>query len=854
MKATDSDTMSDLTNCDREPIHILGRIQSFGYLLSVSNDWIVNHASANWLDLTDKPVEDMIGTRAELWFGPGMAQELRTRLQLLTGPDAVERLFRLDIFGNGTLFDAAVHRSGSSIVIELERSGSVDDRDTLGQVRSMIDRMRNSPSIEHLCDIAARQVRALTGFDRVMVYRFGADGSGSVISESLVGATDSFQGLHFPASDIPAQARAMYIRNMLRIISDVGDPTVAVVPATNPDGQPLDLSMSTLRAVSPIHIEYLRNMGVKASMSISIMRRDTFWGLIVCHHSEPVVLSYSTRTAAELFGEMFGFLLDRAETDATQALQREASRLHDQIMARLAGGGTLLANFDDFGDAIAQVIPCDGVAGWIDGEFVSRGSTPTRAEFGPLLRFLNTTGAGRIWATDHLAKVYPAATQLLPRVAGLLALPVSRIPRDYIVLCRKEFLHSVTWAGNPDKAVEPGPNGLRLTPRKSFEGWQQDICGQSAPWTADESKSAETLRITLIEVVLRLTDSAIREREASSQRQDLLIAELNHRVRNILNLIRSLISQSQADAGTIEDFAGIVGSRIFALVRAHDQITQTNWEPASLHELIRTEGAAYLNDRVDRLELRGTDAMIQPAAFSTLALVIHELMTNSCKYGALSNADGRVTLTSERRDDKALILNWSESGGPPVVAPTRRGFGSTIIERTIPHELGGEVKVEFAVAGMQARFVLPAAQIAYFTDSAPIETPASASPAAPADDRQLLSGEVLIVEDNMLIALEAEDLLQSLGASECHLVGTVSKALGVINEHKIGFALLDVNLGHETSEEIAAALQDQGIPFVFATGYGELSPVVASFADAEIIAKPFTKGDLVAAIKRRQAR
>ena len=840
----------DLTNCDREPIHILGRIQSFGYLLSVSSDWIVNHASLNWQELIGRPIEDMIGTRADLWLGPEATGALRARLQLLGAVDAVERVFHYDLLGSGVLYDVALHRSGSSIVIEVEPSAHIEERGALNVVRGMIDRLRPSETVEQLCENAARQVRALTGFDRVMIYRFGPDSAGQVIAESLAGTTDSFDGLHFPASDIPAQARALYMRNMLRIISDVNDPTVPIHPAVNPDGQPLDLSMSTLRAVSPIHVEYLRNMGVQGSMSISVLRRDAFWGLIACHHHAPLHLPYSVRTAAELFGEMFSFLLDRVETDATMKLQSDASRLHDQLMARLAGGGTILANFDDFADSITALIPCDGVAGWLDGEWVSRGATPTRAEFMPLVRFLNTTGASRVWATDHLIAAYPAGAEFLDRCAGLLALPVSRMPRDYIVLFRREVAQSVTWAGNPEKAVEFGPNGSRLTPRKSFEAWQQEVSGKSLPWSADHRKSAETLRITLIEVVLRLTDSVIREREQAAQRQDLLIAELNHRVRNILNLIRSLISQSQADAGTIEDFAEIVGSRVFALARAHDLITRTNWAPASINELIQTEGAAYVNDKLGRLDLRGTDAMVQPGAFSTMALVIHELMTNSCKYGALSVTSGQVTVTSQRQADKSLVLTWSESGGPRVAIPTRRGFGSTIIERTIPHEFGGEAELDYAPGGLQARFMLPAAQIAYFTDSSTEPVPPAAPPVFERPRDKPLSGQVLIVEDNMLIALEAEDLLESLGAAESHMAGTVAQALEIIGLNDITFALLDVNLGRETSEEVARVLQDLGTPFVFATGYGEMSPVSQTFPGAAVITKPFTKGDLVGALAK----
>lgn len=247
----------------------------------------------------------------------------------------------------------------------------------MSYVRPMIDRLRQSSSIEQLCASAARHLRGLTGFDRVMVYRFEGDGAGEVVAESLNGMVDSFKGLHFPASDIPAQARRLYTRNLLRIISDVDDPTVPIYPATDPNGDPLDLSMSGLRAVSPIHVEYLRNMGVKASMSVSIMRRGKLWGLMACHHYSPLTLSYSVRTASELFGEFFAYLLEQKETDFALEQRSASMRLHDEMMARVASGGSLLEAFEDFSESIGRVIPFDGVIGWVDGRFMSHGTTPS---------------------------------------------------------------------------------------------------------------------------------------------------------------------------------------------------------------------------------------------------------------------------------------------------------------------------------------------------------------------------------------------------------------------------------------------------------------------------------------------
>ncbi|MBT0669449.1 GAF domain-containing protein [Novosphingobium profundi] len=844
----------DLTTCDLEPIHIIGRIQSFGWLLSFSSDWIINHASVNCENLFGQPARDLIGLNATQFLSPSAMHDIRSRLQILGTAQSVERIFEVDLLADGRLFDLAVHTSGRSFVVEIEEHESGRRRDFVSYVRPMIERMRQSETTERLCASAARHLRGLTGFDRVMVYRFSDDGAGEVIAESLNGLVDSFKGLHFPASDIPKQARRLYTRNLLRIISDVDDPTIPVIPATGPTGDPLDLSMSGLRAVSPIHIEYLRNMGVKASMSVSIMRRGKLWGLMACHHYSPLRLSYSVRTASELFGEFFAYLLDQKESDAAFERRDDSMRLHDEIMSRVAGGGSLLDAFGDFSESIGRVIEFDGAIGWVDGEFMAHGLTPTRAQFSQLARFLNTAGASTVWATDSIGTIFEPSREWEDKAVGVMALPVSRSPRDYIVLFRKEQLREVKWAGNPEKSVELGPNGARLTPRKSFEIWKEERRGYSRPWTDEETTAAESLRITLLEVVLRMSDAAHAQREQASQQQDMLIAELNHRVRNILNLIRGLVSQSKDGANTIDEFAEIVGSRIHALARAHDQVTEKDWRPSSLYDLIRTETAAYASDSLDRVVLEGPDALIAPSAFTTLALVIHELMTNSCKYGALSDTGGQVNVTLGRSEDGGLEIDWREEGGPPVVAPTRRGFGSTIIERTIPHELGGSASVIFPRDGLQAFFLIPQEHIATFeTPGADPRQGVIEVPEGTDMSERLPEGVALIVEDNVIIAMEAEDYLRACGFTDCRVAGSVPSALDVVDSCEIAFAMLDINLGKETSAPIAEALRERGIPFIFASGYGERTLPEGNFTGVPVVTKPYGERDVRSAIARATA-
>ncbi|MEP3435714.1 MAG: HWE histidine kinase domain-containing protein [Hoeflea sp.] len=838
----------DLSNCDREPIHVLGKVQSFGALISVSSDWFVNHASSNidqFIDGVD--AEDLVGRPLSDILDADAIHDIRSKLQQLGSPDAVQRLFECRLTKSPDLFDLALHISGRSVVIEIERHEARSKTDQTSYVRPMVDRIAKASSVEQLCKVAARQVRALTGFDRVMVYQFQPDGSGRVIAEALTTGMDSFKGLHYPASDIPSQARQLYKRSLLRIISDVGDEGWEIHPAISPSGEPLDLSLSSTRAVSPIHLEYLRNMGVAASMSISILKRGELWGLFACHHNSPRTLPYDTRTAAELFGQMFSFMLDQMEGDVERAERARGQALHDRLMTQLADGAKIEENFDVIAAAIQEAIPFDGAVGWIRGKFFSQGSTPSADEFDGLARFLNTTAPGTIFNTDNLAKVYQPATEFADRAAGLLALPVSRSPRDYIVLFRSEIAKNVSWAGNPEKPMSLGPNGARLTPRKSFETWREVVRNQSARWTSTEVYAAEALRVTLLEVVLRMSDASLREQSQAHDRQEILISELNHRVRNILNLIRGLVNQSKSEARSVSEFTEVVGGRIHALARAHDQITRKNWNPASAHELIALEVEAYLDGNADRVRIEGVDVLLEPGAFTTFALVAHEMITNSAKYGALSNQHGSLEITTTHEADGHFHIRWIETGGPPITSPpSRRGFGSTIIEKSIPFELKGTALLRFEPTGLKADFTIPAAYVAAI--KLPNRPDSATSPIRGGVSIPQLDCNVLIVEDNMIIGLDAEEFVRELGARSVHVVSDVSDAMAIVKSTELGFALLDVNLGSETSESVAVALQARSVAFAFATGYGDQTSLLERFPNALVVQKPYSKADIVQAL------
>jgi light-regulated signal transduction histidine kinase (bacteriophytochrome)/CheY-like chemotaxis protein len=845
----DADFHVDLTNCDQEPIHILGAIQRFGFLIAVSQEWMVRRVSANSAEFIGKTPEELVGRSLIELFSPEAVHAIRNRMALLRGEDAVERMFGLQLLADRPPFDIAVHVSERLIVIEAEPSPGDQEGDATGTIRAMMARLNQAESIETFYREGARQVRALTGFDRVMVYRFDESGSGEVVAEAARSGIGSFLGLHYPASDIPAQARALYIRNIFRVIADVGETPVPIVPALDDRGHALDLSLSVLRSVSPIHIEYLTNMGVGASLSISIVVEGKLWGLFACHHYSPRLPPLERRSVCELFGQMFALKLESRERLATSEYLRNARDVADRLLSSVASDSSLLEDANLLADTISRAIKSDGVAVCIEGNIATTGLTPPVEDIRKLLRRINARGSVDLMRVDRISEIEPEAEHYSEIAAGMLVIPISRVPRDHIILFRQEIVRTVRWAGDPKKPVAYGPNGPRLTPRKSFEAWSELVRGSSLPFSSAEMRVAETLRATMIEVVLRLSHEAHAERQLANERQQLLIAELNHRVRNILSLIRGVIRQSDSSGSTV-DFVREVDNRIQALARAHNQVTASDLGSASLRMLIETESAAYLGDQAKRVNLIGPEIGLSPHGFSVLALVFHELITNSAKYGALSDS-GRVAVDWRLDDDGDLAIGWRETGGPAVTAPTRQGFGTTIITRSIPFDLGGKADIQYALTGLTADFCVPAKHVQPIQIATPESADRKQDIIDPPPLQRPLAGKcVLLVEDSLIVAMDAEDILHLLGAARVVAAATIRAAREEMGREQFDIAILDINLGDQTSLPLAEELTTAGLPLLFATGYGEQTRLPTALEHIPVVQKPYQLSAIAEAIER----
>jgi light-regulated signal transduction histidine kinase (bacteriophytochrome) len=840
----------DLTICDREPITRLERIQSFGFLLALAKDWTIIRASENLENFLGVSAERAIGMPLDDLMDPYALHEIRNRMIILHLTRGIERMYGITLTKEKTAFDVAVHMVGNQCVLEAEPTGTEDGPDAATMIRAMIARLGALDTLERFHREAARQIRGMTGFDRVMIYQFEPSGNGKVIAEALSSGTEGFLGLHFPASDIPVQARALYLKNPFRIIADTQAPTMTLVPVARNPGDLLDLSLAITRAVSPVHIEYLRNMGVQASLSISIIVDGMLWGLIACHHRSARLPSFVVRTAAELFGQMYSMKLEGRLRQQAEAEQTRARELTDIMIEAINHDQELLTRADWMQQILGEMIECDGIAIYIRGNLSLNALTPTRQDIAAIAQRLNLGLPDRIYETDDLASLLSQGIGARGKAAGMLAIPLSRTPRDYVLLFRRERLDEIKWAGAPLNVGSSNLDGVRISPRKSFAAFSESVRGRSRPFTQYEIRKAEIIRVSLLDYMFRSSSGKDDAEKSAVARQEITIAELNHRVRNVLSLIRGLISQTRGEAGDVESYVKSLDQRVQALARAHNQLTRHTWGPAPLAAIFADEIAAYVPTQAERFTVTGPQVFLQPQAFSTLALVIHELVTNSAKYGSLSDS-GRVQVTVRHELGNGLFLTWREHDGPRVRAPLRGGFGSVLIERTIPFDLQGAATVRYPLEGFEADFFIPEIHLA--ADAPLLRVAATRSPVSRDPDKQPLAGmQVLLLEDNLLVALEAEDLLLKLGARSVRMASNLVTAAELLLEEALDFAVLDINLGVETTLSFAERIRDAKIPFIFASGYGEETRLDYPHQSALVVSKPYDLEALLMAITKAQ--
>jgi light-regulated signal transduction histidine kinase (bacteriophytochrome) len=504
----------DLTTCDREPIHIPGAIQPHGVLLALDERMRVAAASTNTDRHLGVPADALVGRPLDEAVGATTAEAV---LALVDRAEPGEPARVVLDTGRGDLdqrlADVLTHQSGEHLVVEIEPvSTSGTQHVSYRSTRSAVTRLTAAASVEDLTQRLAAEIRSLTGFDRVMVYRFDEQWNGEVVAEEKLDRLNSFKGLHYPASDIPAQARRLYTSNWTRLIADIGYRPVPLHPVRDPGtGRPLDLSHSVLRSVSPIHIEYLTNMGVTASMSVSIVIDGVLWGLIACHHySGPHQPSLDARSAAEFLGQTASTLIaDRERSDQRAAALAARSVLSEIISTVTSDPRTphqaLMAH-----PSLLSLFEASGAALHADGETLRVGQLPPESVVTRIAEAMAAEGGqDGVVASQNLAALDPTLAAHSELAAG--AFRIGNGPGRWLLLVRPERRQVVDWGGDPTNkaiAAAEGPD-VRLSPRKSFEKWQQVVSGRSHPWESWHSQTASELRAHIANVLVQRTQEQV---------------------------------------------------------------------------------------------------------------------------------------------------------------------------------------------------------------------------------------------------------------------------------------------------------------------------------------------------------
>lgn len=470
----------NLENCDQEPIHVPGSIQPHGCLLAADrNRRSITFCSGNSEEYIGIPYARLLGKALSEILDPECLQSID---ELCKGPEGKVAVIRCTIEKKETSLIA--HWTGPNIVLEAEQvHKELPSSDLLDLSRDLVVAMEETNSLKALGDLVAINIRKVTGYDRVMVYRFDKDYNGEVLSESRRDDLESFLGLHYPHTDIPVQARQLYIRNQLRIIVDMAYQPVPIYTNSDVNNQALDLSFSVLRSVSPIHVQYLHNMGVGATLTISLVLRGKLWGLIACHHYSAKYLPYDVRMSARLLGHFITSQIDSKSLNeeydirnkATQAADYFGSKKYELNRASIAG---MVADAN-----ILAVCNADGAAVVMQDTIYTSGAVPDAAAIQKIARALK--GRREVAANSLSGELKAIALSGLP---GLLYYSLNNHTTDSVIWFRKETLHDVNWAGDPARSIEKDRNGL--SPRKSFDLWKQTVKDHSKPWLDPEIKAA----------------------------------------------------------------------------------------------------------------------------------------------------------------------------------------------------------------------------------------------------------------------------------------------------------------------------------------------------------------------------
>lgn len=667
-------------DCASEPIHIPGRVQSHGLLLVLDDHLIVTQASQNTLALIGRESEALLGTSAlDLIYEPAIAAVealIRDAASTFVNP------FRVPIKVGDVIteFDGIAHPvEGVGTVLELELDpevkGEAAPAESLDNYLQIIQRTLSEVTglsdAEEIAAVMAREVKAFSGFDRVMVYRFAPDFHGHVIGEAKEEEMEPYLGLHYPASDIPPQARDLYVRNPVRLLQNVDAGTAAILPVlTASSGIPLDLSRSVLRAMSPVHIQYLKNMGVAASLSASLVVDGKLWGLIACHHRRPRFVSYGIRATISLYaGVMAAQMRVKEDRLASERLASVRSSVLS-ILAGLRDYSEPLAGLAPMLPKLRELFEADGAAFITGKEIYCNGQTPSKEAMRELNDELAQGQGDGTLVSDRATERFRALRDSVEIAAGLVVIDLGS--NEHLVFFRAEETQRIEWAGDPRRTKETGEDG-RLSPRRSFAIWLEEISGGSRPWSELTLAVTTELRAGLVEI-LRARNALLTRSNQDLRRFAGVVA---HEVRNYLQTTMTSMALmeehlSPDTPAAVHELSARGMERISDLSKFTGELLAfSGTEGASpaevidldklVQDLIRDQSAAYGNEVVIQSEPLPT--IIGPA--SQLRHLMSNLVRNAILHGRRNEETLNIAIGHRREGGDDLIFVRDNGRGIP---------------------------------------------------------------------------------------------------------------------------------------------------------------------------------------------
>jgi len=490
--------------CGSLPIHHINSIQDYGYLIVLDvNSLDIIQLSENFATLTGKTLTDLIRLNLSDFCTEASSGAVKDVIEE-GNRDRVPLNVELQTVNGIQVFNTLLHVKQEYVLMEMELADQKVLRpftEVFREVRQFIAALEHNSTIQEVCDNAIREIRRISGFDGVRMYSFDADWNGTVIAEEITEGLEAYLGQTFPASDVPRQARALYVKNPFRLIPDRAYKAVRLYPVINPVTNAfIDLSDCNLRGIAPVHLEYMANMNVVASMSIRVMRGNTLWGLISCHHLErncpDAELRYIFEWLSMEISNRISAVLDNEELSGAAHLLAKRSLVTDHIYAK-----------DDIMDGILQdenlnvlsLFNASGVLVKLAGKVDCRGIVPEKHDLENLLLWVESKEIDQLYSNYHLGDVYEEATGFDDVACGILVIPIDGNNGDYVICFRPELVRDINWGGDPNQTIKFEQNSERYHPRNSFKSWMETVYGQSLKWSDAELNVAESLRNFLFE-------------------------------------------------------------------------------------------------------------------------------------------------------------------------------------------------------------------------------------------------------------------------------------------------------------------------------------------------------------------